>query len=201
MKKKLIFLLILSTILVISGCTGTKTKRVADDEIIDVGDKWNDTDSRLVAEEMITDSLKRPWLKKFLRKHNDKLPVVIIGRIRNRSHEHINVKTFAKNIERALLNSGEVEFVAGQSERSQTRRERKDQQSYSSEDTAKAVGEETGADYILVGSLNSIINKSGGKQLKFYQVNLELIDLQSNRKVWIGEKKIKKVVKQSGFRY
>ncbi len=201
MKKKLIFLLILSTILVISGCVGTKTQRVADDEIIDVGDKWNDTDSRLVAEEMITDSLKRPWLKKFLRKHNDKLPVVIIGRIRNRSHEHINVKTFAKNIERALLNSGEVEFVAGQSERSQSRRERKDQQSYSSEDSAKEVGEETGADYILVGSLNSIINKSGGKQLKFYQVNLELIDIQSNRKVWIGEKKIKKVVKQSGFRY
>ena len=201
MKKKLFFLLILSSVFVISGCGATKTTRHDADEVIDVGDKWNDTDSRLVAEEMITDSLKRPWLKKFLRKNSDKLPVIIIGRIRNRSHEHINIKTFIKNIERALLNSGEVEFVAGKGERSQSRRERLDQQSHASEQTAKEVGEETGADYILVGSLNSIINKSGGKSLKFYQVNLELINIQTNRKVWIGEKKIKKIIDQSRFRY
>jgi uncharacterized protein (TIGR02722 family) len=173
------------------------TQRVETDTVTDVGDKWNDTDSRLVAEEMIQDSLERPWLKQFKQKNKQKNPTVVIGSVKNKSHEHINVKTFVRDLERALLNSGEVEFVAGKSERDEIRDERFDQASNSSEDSAKFDGEETGADFMLQGELNSIVNKDGGKSVKFYQVNLTLIDISTNKKVWIGEKQIKKLVKQS----
>ncbi len=197
--KKLVILTAISISLLFTGCQTVSTQRVDSGEVTDVGSKWNDTDSKLVADEMIQDVLSRPWLRKFQRKNNDNNPNVIIGKVRNKSHEHINVKTFVRNLEKALLNSGEVEFVADKKEREQIREERFDQASNASEDTAKFDGEEIGADFMLIGELNSIVNKDGGKSVKFYQVNLTLIDLERNKKVWIGEKKIKKLLKQSRF--
>lgn len=195
--KKVFILFSICISLVFTGCQTVKTSRVETDAVTDVGDKWNDTDSRLVAEEMIEDALERPWLEQFKQVNNQKNPTVIIGSVKNRSHEHINVRTFVRNLERALLNSGEIDFVAGKAEREEIRDERFDQASNASEDTAKYDGDETGADFMLKGELNSIINKEGGKSVKFYQINLTLIDISKNRKVWIGEKQIKKLIKQS----
>lgn len=197
MTKKGIFLYAVCFALIITGCQTIATQRVETDSVTDVGDKWNDTDSKLVAEEMIQDALERPWLKQFKQVNKQKNPTVIIGAVKNRSHEHINVQTFVRDLERSLLNSGEVEFVANKSERDEIRDERFDQASNSSEDTAKFDGEEVGADFMLKGELNSIVNKDGGKSVKFYQVNLTLIEISKNKKVWIGEKKIKKLIKQS----
>ncbi|MCG8471238.1 MAG: penicillin-binding protein activator LpoB [Desulfobacterales bacterium] len=200
MKKSfLIIAVILLTFL--SGCQTFSTQRMGSDTVTDVGNKWNDTDSRLVAEEMIGDVLDRPWLKKYYKHHDGENPVVIIGSVKNRSHEHINVKTFIRDLERVLLNSGQVEFVADKSERQEIRNERLDQASHASEETAKSAGEEIGADFMLKGELNSILNKDGGKSIRFYQVTLTLIDLEKNKKVWIGEKKIKKLIKQSRFSF
>lgn len=193
--KRIAVLLLVCTALIVTGCAG-KVKRVETDEIIDLSGRWNDTDSRLVSEEMIKDCLSRPWIDKFQETHGEKLPVVIVGTVRNRSHEHINVQTFSKDLERALLNSGQVDFVAAKDERDELREERKEQAKYSSEETAKAFGEEIGADFMLKGTINSILDKIEGKAVVFYQVNLELMNLESNRKVWIGDKKIKKFIKR-----
>lgn len=182
------------------GCGGKSVKRVDASEAIDLSGRWNDTDSRQVSDEMIRDVLGSPWLMKFTSSHGGKAPVVIVGDIRNRSDEHINVRTFIKDLERALINSGEVEFVAGSMEREGVRQERLDQARQASEDTAKEHGMETGADYMLIGSLNSILDREGGKAVKYYQVNLELIDLQSNRKAWVGQKEIKKLISKSRFK-
>jgi penicillin-binding protein activator len=182
--------------LLVTACSTVKVDRVAVDETVDLSGRWNDTDSRLVSEEMIADVLSRPWIDQF-RVGKGKDPVVIVGSVRNRSDEHINTRTFVSDLERALINSGEVAFVAGSGEREEIREERKDQAAHASEATAKEEGEEIGADFMLQGAINTIVDRIEGEEVKFYQVNLELIDIQSHRKVWIGEKKIKKLVKRS----
>lgn len=184
--------------LTLAGCASVKVDRMAVDETVDLSGRWNDTDSRLVSEEMISDALSRPWIDRH-RAANGKDPVVIVGSVRNRSDEHINTQTFVKDLERALINSGDVDFVASSSQRGEVREERKDQAANASEATAKAEGEELGADFMLQGSINTISDRVEGKEVKYYQVNLELIDIQSQRKAWIGEKKIKKLVKRSRF--
>ena len=123
-----------------------------------------------------------------------------MGTIRNNSHEHINVQTFSKDLERVLVNSGEVDFVASATERQELRSERTDQAKHSAESTAKEMGMETGADYMLKGSINTIEDREGSKSVMFYQVNLELIHIETNKKAWIGEKKIKKFIKKSKYR-
>jgi uncharacterized protein (TIGR02722 family) len=164
--------------------------------VIDLSGKWNDTDSRFVSEAMIDDCLNRPWLQKYRQRHKENSPVVIVGTVRNMSHEHINVQTFVKDLERALINSGEVEFVSSKVERGEMREERKDQARHSSEETAKSEGEEVGADFMLKGTINSILDKVEGKAVMFYQVNLELHNIETHKVVWIGEKKIKKYIKR-----
>jgi len=182
----------------ITACSNEVT-RVNPDKVIDLSGNWNDTDSRLVAEEMIKDALSRNWLNNFKHSHN-KPPTVIVGSIRNLSYEHINTRTFVSDMERALINSGEVDFVASSTERGEVRNERKDQDLNASEATRKPMGQETGADFMLKGTINSIVDTSGNEQARFYQVDLTLINLTTNRKVWIGQKKIKKTIEKSRFR-
>ena len=184
-----------------AGCGSSKTvERVDPNETIDLSGDWNDTDSRLVAEEMISDMLARPWLGEF-KGRMGKEPMVVVGTVRNRSSEHIATTAFIKNLERELINSGRVGFVASAEEREEIRDERADQQEFSSAESMKRFQQETGADYMLRGDITSIVDQEGGERVKYYQVNLELVDIETNRKAWIGEKQIKKFISQSGTKF
>jgi penicillin-binding protein activator len=185
----------------LSGCGSSKqVTRMSEQSVTDISGEWNDTDSRYVSEAMISDVLKQAWLGNFVNK-NKRQPVLIVGKITNRSYEHINVNTFIKDIERQPINSGEVEFVASSTEREQIREERKDQAVHAAEESQKAPGQESGADFMVIGTISSIIDKEGGKEVKFYQINLELVSLSDNKKVWIGEKKIKKGIAKSSVKF
>ncbi len=185
-------------VFLLAGCNPTVT-RVESDTVTDLSGKWNDTDSRLVAEEMIQDVLSRGWLSKFNRSKG-KAPTVIVGTVRNLSHEHINTRTFIADMERELINSGEVEFVASAQDRKEVRSEVKDQDLNASEESRKSMGNEVGADFMLQGSINTIVDAVSGEQARFYQIDLTLIELGTNRKVWVGQKKIKKTIEKGGFR-
>lgn len=191
-------ILILAGLVLIGGCT-TKVSRVQSNSTIDLTGKWNDADSRLVAEEMINDCLQQRWLYKY--ETENKRPTVIVGKIVNKSHEHISVETFVKEVERALLNSGKVDFVATKTEREQLREEKEDMAENASAYTAKSMGEESGADLMMIGTINTIVDQEGGTAVVFYQTNMELIEIESNRKVWIGEKKIKKFVERAKVKF
>ncbi len=171
-------------------------KRVETNLVKDVGGGWNDTDAQMVAQEMITDCLNGGWYNKFVTR-NGKEPVVIVGTVVNNSMEHINTAVFVEEMQRALINSGKVEFVASSAERGEVRTERLEQDEFASEETRKAFGKEVGADFMLSGVLNSVVDKSGAKALVFYQTNLKLINIETNQIVWNGQKQIKKYVKRS----
>lgn len=201
--KRVSLILIAAGILFLAGCASGPSRevyRVDQREVIDLSGYWNDTDSRLVAEEMVYDVLNRPWLTEFHTSEGKK-PVVIVGKIRNKSSEHIPVDIFTKDIERELLNSGKVEFVASSEEREEVREERRDQQDFASAETFKKFYREIGADYLMSGVISSIEDSYEGQKVIFYQVDLQLIDIERNTKVWIGNKKIKKFVDQASYSY
>lgn len=197
MKSIWISIFVLSFIIV-SACGPTRSvTRVATDQAIDLSGRWNDTDARQVAEEMTRDVLSRQWLPEYLTNNDGQKPTVIVGTISNRSSEHIDTQTIIADFERELVNSGRVRFVAAEKQRQELRKERMDQQSNASMETAKRLANEIGADYMLQGSIKSIVDQVDGTKVIFYQTDLELINMESSEKVWIGQKKIKKVVEQS----
>jgi hypothetical protein len=189
---------LLAACLAVSGCGGKTVTRIESDTTVDLSGRWNDTDSRLVSEEMIRDCLNRPWLRNHLRDRN-KPPVVVVGVIRNKTMEHIPVETFIKDIERAFVNSGQVTVVADAAERADVRAEREAMQGNVTAETLKRFGREVGADYVMMGTIHQIVDEEGGKKVSYYQTDLELIDVESNVKVWVGQKKIKKYISKSRF--
>ncbi|MDO8546241.1 MAG: penicillin-binding protein activator LpoB [Nitrospirales bacterium] len=177
------------------GCASTSVSRVDAATTTDLSGRWNDTDSRLVAEGMIKEALSQPWLSTFTNA-TKKPPVVVVGTVVNRSTEHINVQAFISDLERELTNSGKVTFVAGKGQREEIREERREQAANALESTQKPPGKEIGADYLLRGSIISILDEAEGTKAIFYQVDLEMVDISSNVKSWFGQKKIKKVVER-----
>lgn len=194
-------LLLVVLVLMLVSCQSTvSVDRLTSDTDIDLSGNWNDTDIRLVASSLVKTSLNSPWVDKY-RMKKMKNPVVIVGAFLNRSSEHIDTSIIAKRFEMELINSGKVDMVADISFRATVRDEREEQQYFASESTAKALGKEIGADYLLQGSVRTNLDQVGGKSVRTYYVSAELIDIETNQKVWVDEAIIKKMVKQSKYKY
>ncbi len=191
--KQIFTLLTAIAIFTLSACSH-KVSRIDPSETPDINGSWNNTDSRLTAEEMISQSLHDKWLSEYVQAKGKK-PVVIVGMITNKSHEHIEAETFMKDLEKSFITTSKVGLVQSGKKREEMRSEKADQQTNATVSTMKKFGLEKGADYILQGSINSIVDSYKRKKTVTYQINLELTDIQTNEVVWIGDKKIAKYVK------
>ena len=201
-KSILVTVLVLGTVVFVNGCgKSVEVARVDSGKEIALTDKWNDEDSRLVAEEMINDMLSYPWISQFNQRFPGKEPLVTVQRVRNKSHEHIAVDTFVNDIKRAVIRSGKAGFIATLEERQDTRAELADQDMNASADTRMEMGEEDGANFALSGTVNSIVDQLDGQRVTYYQVDLKLINLQTAREVWNGSKKIKKFMERKSFSF
>ncbi len=189
---KVILLFMIATIL--GGCATRKVTRLDPNEQIDLSGRWNDTDSKQVAEQMSRDVLSKPWLSRF-EGNKERPPVVIIGIIVNRTSEHIEAETFVKDVEIEFINSGKVRVVASDLFRDKLREEKNQQQLNATVESQQKIAAELGADFMLFGTINSTIDEYKKERLVNYKVNLELVNLETTEKVWIGDKEIKKYIK------
>ena len=194
MKRIISFAFALTTIILFSNCSH-KVTRIDPAEQVDISGRWNNTDSRLVAEDMTKTILGANWITDHMASKNGQRPVVIVGFVANKSHEHIEAETFVKDVENSFISTQKVRLVQGGKKREELRAEKADQQSNASVSSMKKFGLEQGADYILQGSINSIVDSHKRKKVVYYQTNLELTNIETNEVVWIGEKKIAKYVK------
>lgn len=202
MKRVVLSAVALSAAVIFSSCESSqRVTRVSADSVTDIGGTWNDTDVRIVADQIVAGCLASPRIAEYPANHGGKLPVIVVGSYRNKSDEHLDTEIITKKLEAALVNSGKVEFVASSSERDEVRNERNDQQINSSEDTAKSLGNETGADFILQGSVKTIVDTDGKIMSRTYYVTTELINIETNKKIWMDDNSsIKKIIKSSSVR-
>ncbi len=200
MRRSSLYIAVVAAALVaILGACATTVTRVPVEEQIDLSGRWNDVDSQKVARDLVQQSLDTAWVENHLEANGAK-PAIIVGDFRNKTAEHIPVKTLVADLERTFINSGRVTVVASPEEREGVRAEREDQQRYAAEETVKQWGREHGADYMLLGEINAISDREGKDEVKYYQVDSYLVDLETNVKVWSGSTKIKKFVGRSSYR-
>jgi hypothetical protein len=187
---------ILVAALVVSACGIKRVSRVDPNSVTDLSGGWNDTDSRLVANELIGQSLSANWTRDYAAANGGQSPTIIVGEFRNRTLEHIAVGTFVRDLERAYITSGSVRVVASAAERDEVRGERADQQTNASAETRARMAREQGARFMLQGDVQAIEDSEGREKIVFYQIDATLIDLETNAKVWVGQHKIKKYIQR-----
>ena len=180
-------------VITLAGCSRT-VKRIDPSSQTDLSGRWNDTDSRLTATAMIEQMFGNRWAVAFEQQHQ-KRPVIIVGLVNNKSHEHINTETFINDLERAIVNNGSIRLVQAGDKREELRRERAGQQEFASRETAKRWGQELGADFMLQGTINSIVDGYKKNQAVYYQIDLMLSNIETNEIVWFGNKEIKKMIR------
>lgn len=184
---------ILLPFVVLTSCSRTVT-RVETTQQIDLSGRWNDADSRIVADKMIFDLFDSESFKNYGKQLGRK-PVIIVGLINNKTSEHIDAGNYVKKFEVVIHNSSIAELVESDEFRDKLRLERTDQQDFSASSTAKQFGKETGADLMLFGEMNSETDTANKKRVVNYITTLYLTDIETNKRVWYGQGEIKKVVK------
>ena len=177
---------------ILCGCS-PKVKRVDPGTQTDLSGRWNETDSRMTSSAMIEQMFAHRWVVDFERRYQKK-PVIIVGLVTNRSHEHINTETFIADIERAIINDGSIRLVEAGRRRDELRGERAGQQDFASPETVKRWGNELGADFMLQGTINSIVDSNRRQQSIYYQIDLRLTNIETNETVWMGNKSHKKLI-------
>ncbi len=194
MKRILFFLFVISVCLFTGGCASTKIKRVAADKQIDVSGNWNDTDIRLVCESLIDECVKSRMITDWRKKYG-KPPLVKLGEIMNFSDEHIDTTIIADKFRNAIINSGELKFVSSDAEVDVLREERLQQEDFASPDSAASISNELGADFMLLGTLKTVVDSKKNVLVKTYFVNIELHDIETSEILWSAENsEIKKVI-------
>jgi uncharacterized protein (TIGR02722 family) len=198
MKKCLVVLAMVLLFLSSCATTGTAVQRVDAKTQTDLSGYWNDTDVRIVCEALINDCLNSPRVNQTIRAMGGKVPIVLVGKFRNESSEHIDTRIIVSTMETVIFNSGRMDFVAGGSTRDEIRAERQDQLNNASESTAATIANETGANFMLFGSVRTIIDKAGNTTVRTYFVSAEMTNVETNQRMWMAtNSEIKKIVTQA----
>lgn len=188
---------------VLAGCGGTKVANVDPRTEGYISGRWNDSDARAVAEDLIPQCLESPWLPEFRGQQGDQRPRVLVAYVENNTSEHINIDVFMNELQRVLINSGVVRFVADEVVREDLMREVEWQRDMAagggvSRDVDRGV---SGADFMMMGAVNSVVDQGGGSAIVYYKVDLSLTDLRNWEKVWIGTAERKHLVEGSKVRF
>lgn len=188
-------------VMLFASCASTSVKRYsADDNVKDLSGYWNDNDVNQVCTTLIDSCIKSKRVAEFEKKYN-RTPIVIIGTIKNKSVERIDTSILSKRFQNAIINDGTLEFVADANQREELRAEKYDQAENAYE-TAKSIGNETAADFMLQGSVTTIVDTAGREQVRTYQVDMQLIDLETNKIIWSDQNNdIKKYIKKSAVKF
>lgn len=191
-----IAMLALAVLVVGASACAKRVSRIDPSSVTDLSGRWNDTDSRLVANALIEQSLNAPWVSRHAEAHGGEAPAVIVGSFKNQTLEHIPVNVFINDLERAMINSGMVQMVASPAEREELREERADQQENARASSRARMAYELGAGYMFQGEITAMEDEEGRERVVFYQVDATLTDLESSVRVWAGQHQIKKYIER-----
>jgi uncharacterized protein (TIGR02722 family) len=206
-KKFLSIAVICILVILLGACSSTpRVNRISSATQVDLSGYWNDTDLRIVCQSLLNDCLSSPRVVQFIQQYSaqngGRLPACLVGTFRNESSEHIDTSIISIIMESTIINSGRMTFVAGGDTRQEIREERQDQQLNASQETAAALGYETGAIFLLTGTVRSMVDQAGNRTVRSYFVNAELTNIQTNERLWMGlNDEIKKDIRQPAIRF
>ena len=186
MKKIIVLTFFMISALSVTSVFGKPVSRISAEKEKDLSGNWNDKDIRIVCESIIDECINSTYIKKFTKKNN-RLPYVKLGTILNLSDEYMDTTIIANKFRNAIINSGEMKFVASDSEVEALREEQLNQADHSKLGTEAQFGNEQAADFMIQGTIKTVIDQNKNVTQKTYYVDVQLYDIESTEIVWTTE--------------
>jgi len=185
--KKIMGIIGIALLLLVSCASKPKVSYVESGSQTDISGYWNDSDVKRVCESLINDCLNSPRVSQAIAAMGGRTPMVLVGTFANESSEHIDTAIITSTMEAAIFNSGKMDFVAGGKTREEIRAERQAQADlgYTSDNTLASMTNETGADFMLTGTIRTIIQKEGNESIRTYFVNAEMTNMETTQRMWM----------------
>ncbi len=187
-------ILLISMIFVLSSCGPRAFTKGEYDNVQNennLNDRWSETDMQKVVANLVGKMTNHYSIAR-----KKKPPIVIVTKLQNKTREHIDTQSIMDMVKIELMNSGKVQFVD-----KEAREDIKDEYDYQgsgivAEGTAKAGGGQVGADFILNGRLDSIVQEVGKDKTVYYKVTLNLTNLKTGLIVWGGQEQLRKAYRK-----
>jgi uncharacterized protein (TIGR02722 family) len=153
-------------------------------------DQFNENDMQLIAKKMI-ESMAGSNIA-----GSNGAPVVMIGKMRNRTSEHIDMTMLSNKVRTQLVQSGRFRFADVQNRGDIAEEYEYQQSGYVDPDQARGPGSQTGAEYLLTGTLTANVQQVGKNKLVYYKATFQLTNLLTSEIAWTDEKEIRKAYKK-----
>jgi uncharacterized protein (TIGR02722 family) len=173
----------------------TKGEYSDPNEIDLLSDEWAPSDLQLIAKKVVGDLQVSPAFAQIQGR-----PVVIVGKLKNSTSEHIDMQSLADKIQTQLANTGKFAFVDASARQAVAEEYEYQGSGYVRPDQAKGPGQQIAPDYIMTGDLASIKQRVGSDEFIYYKMTAKLTNLRTGILEWTDEKELKKKFVKQGIR-
>ncbi len=156
-----------------------------------LNDQWSETDMQQVVADLVGNLTKHPAISAA-----PKPPLLMVTKLQNKTSEHIDTQSIMDMVKNDLMGTGRVLFVDKESRQDVSEEYDYQNSGMVSQETKKGPGGQLGADYVLGGRLDSIVQEVGKDKTVYYKVTLLLTNLKTNVSVWSGQKQLRKAYKK-----
>ncbi|MDR0423014.1 MAG: penicillin-binding protein activator LpoB [Rickettsiales bacterium] len=188
------------------ACAPTiKTKRVSGEEgdelAMSITDEWVAKDTSSAVDAILK---KMDAHKKFQREFANfeakgKHPKLFVGEIRNNSSEaYFPIDDINNEFLEKLDESGDFVLIDNSARERILKEINYQNDGMVDPKQAKSIGKQSGADWMILGSIEMKAKILGGKTLKQYTLNIRITDIQTSNEVFRGSYKTEKYSEKSG---
>jgi penicillin-binding protein activator len=152
-----------------------------------LNDLWSETDMQKTVADLVSGMTAHPAISNAKRP-----PIVMVTKLQNKTNEHIDTQNIMDMIRVELSRGGKTAFVDKEAREDVAEEYNYQNSGMVSDETKKKAGGQIGADFIVNGRLDSIVQEVGKDKTVFYKVTLNLTNLKTNIIVWSDYKQIRK---------
>lgn len=159
-----------------------------------LNDSWSETDMQKAVADLVASAVQHPTLKSA-----KGLPIVMVTNLQNKTSEHIDTQNIMDMVRVELMNTGKVGFID-----KEARQDIADEYNYQNsgmvaDESKKGPGGQTGADFIMNGRLDSIVQEVGKDKTVYYKLTLNMTNLKTGVISWSNYKQIRKTFRKKSI--
>lgn len=156
-----------------------------------LNDQWSETDMQKAVQDLVASLMTSPAIA-----NSNKMPIVMVTNLQNKTSEHIDTQSIMDMVRVELMKTGKVGFIDREARQDISEEYNYQNSGMVSEETKKGPGGQVGADFIINGRLDSIVQEVGKDKSVYYKLTLNLTNLKSSMITWSDQKQIRKTFKK-----